>query len=248
MTESDPRAAERAYYDETDFADVDLVLANDVRVVSRPAPRSTFALRLDSHTIEQLRLAAARRGTLPTQLARDWLVECLQREQSPSARSKDLGDSDVDQIRERLDGLEWRLEHASGSYAQGTTIAPAHDVDVIRPADVLAEIEERTRLTREVIERLGDQVNYELPSDAGADLLVRRGNRAWVFQFKCGPIDVIPSFNNVVSVAKRLQAQPVLVVSRESLYLSVERPVGVSDVLISSEDDLIELLESVVSS
>lgn len=152
------------------------------------------------------------------------------------------------QILERLDGLEWRLGHASGSHMQRTPIAPAHDVDVIQPAAVLAEIAERTRLTREVIERLGDKVNYELPSEAGADLLVRRGNRAWVFQFKCGPIDVLPSFNNVVSVAKRLHAQPVLVVSPESHYLSAEPPVGSSEVLISSEGHLIELLESVVSS
>ena len=248
MTDSDPRAAERAYYDDTDFADVELVPARDVEVVPRHAPRSTFALRLDPETIEDLRLAAARRGKLPTQLARDWLTECLRRERVSSERSKGLSDSDAEELRQRLDDLEWRFEHAVGSYAQRTIIAPTHDVDVIRPADAIAEIEERARLTREVIERLGDQVLYELPSDAGADLLVRRGDKSWVFQFKCGTIDVIPSFNNVVTAARRLRAQPVLVVPGGSQNPRVEHPVGVSDVLISSERELLELLETVVSS
>jgi hypothetical protein len=245
MTDSDPRAAERAYYDDTDLADVDLVPANDVRVVSRPAPRPTFALRLDSHTIEQLRLAAVRRGTLPTQLAREWLVECLKREQSPSVPSEGLGDSDVDQMRERLDGLEWRLDHATGTTPRaGRLLQPMMLISSGQPMFLLRSRND-FRLTREVIERLGDQVDYELPSHAGADLLVRRGHQAWVFSFKCGPIDVISAFNSVVSVARRLQAHPVLVVSRESFDL---RPVGMSDVLISTEGDLIELLESVLSS
>ena len=84
MSNIDPRAAERTSYDDTAFDEVDLTLAEDVRVARRPGPRSTFALRLDGDTIEQLREVAIRYHTRPTQLARDWIIERLEREKQIS--------------------------------------------------------------------------------------------------------------------------------------------------------------------
>lgn len=43
MTETDPRADERAFYDNTDYSELDLERADDVKVVHGPGPRSIFA-------------------------------------------------------------------------------------------------------------------------------------------------------------------------------------------------------------
>lgn len=128
MSEFDPMAEQRAFYDDTDYSEVQLEPAEDVQVVHRLAPRSTFAVRLDGETIEQLRQVAKRKGTRPTQLVRDWIVERLDSEQHDQVSPRQP--VEIRRLEVRVDDLEARLnDYVSGSRAQGTAIAPGADVD-----------------------------------------------------------------------------------------------------------------------
>jgi len=239
MTETDPRAEERAFYDDTDYAELDLERAEDVQVARRPEPRSTFALRLDAKTIEQLRDVAQRYGTRPTQIARDWIVERLERYEQTQA-SPELS-ADMRRLNDRIDALEGHMNLiASRSYARGTVVSPTHDVDVI------AGLEAQVQVARELIQRLDDFVSVEVPPEAGADLLVRRSERSWLLEFKAGDVDLVPSFKHITSLAKRLKARPVLVSSAPK-GVEVEAMALSSGVLVTTPDDLDELVNEIVT-
>lgn len=237
MTERDPLEDERAFYDDTDYAELEMEPADDVKVVHRPAPRSTFALRLDANTIQELREVAQRYGTRPTQVARDWLVERLEREREMPERSERK--VDIDRLEQRFGALERRLNYyITGSYARGTPLRPGHDVDV------LAGLNAQAIFARELLLRLADDVSVEVPPDPGADLLVRGGDRSWVFQFKGGSADVIPSFKHIASLAKRLKARPVLV-SSQPASVELEAMAISSGVLVTSPDDIHRLIDEI---
>jgi hypothetical protein len=187
MNETDPRAAERSFYDDTDYAELDLQPADDVSVARRPEPRSTFALRLDGATIDLLRELAERRGTRPTQLARRWLVERLEIEQGGSARPR---------LEERVAELERRVDRVTGGEASEGPVA---------------EFEAQAAVTRRLLQRVGKQASVELSPEAGIDLVVRSGDRAWVIEFKSAAVDLVPTIEHVASAATRLSARPVLV-------------------------------------
>jgi hypothetical protein len=128
MSESDPLAEQRAFYDDTDYSEVQLEPAEDVQVVHRPAPRSTFAVRLDGETIEQLRQVAQRKGTRPTQLVRDWVVERLASEQHEQAGPRQP--VEIRRLEVRVGDLEARLnDYVGGGHVQGTAKARGADVD-----------------------------------------------------------------------------------------------------------------------
>ena len=227
MNETDPRSAERSFYDETDYADVDLEVAENVRVTRQPAPRSTFALRLDGSTIDQLRELARRRGTRPTQLAREWLIERLAQERreapmpeviQPADQSfgearheENVGEVDRGQItsgnrlEDRIANLERAFVNLTGSYARGATLSASRD------ADLVSMLEARAQVARELRQRLDPAATVEAPADAGADLVVRRGRRTWVIEIEHHAVDILPSFQHVLSVATQLNATPVLV-------------------------------------
>jgi len=112
MSEFDPMAEQRAFYDDTDYSEEQLEPAEDVQVVHRLAPRSTFAVRLDGATIEQLRQVAQRKGTRPTQLVREWVVERLDSEQQDQASPRQ---PEILRLEVRVDDLEARLnDHVAG--------------------------------------------------------------------------------------------------------------------------------------
>lgn len=233
MTETDPRADERAFYDNTDYSEIDLERADDIEVVRVPGPRSTFAIRLDGNTIEQLREVSRRYGTRPTQIAREWLVERLEKERQqttgPEPRTEALG------LEDRVASLETRLNYYTGSHARGTALSPGRDIDVI------AGLEAQTVVARELIQRLPDSVSVEVPADPGADLIVRAGDRSWVIQFKSGTADLVPSFKHLITLAKRLKARPVLV-SLHVTTLEVETMARSSGVLVTTPTDLDDLV------
>jgi predicted transcriptional regulator len=231
MNETDPRDAERSFYDDTDYADVDLELAEDVQVVRQPAPRSTFALRLDGSTIERLRELARRRGRRPTQLAREWLIERLEREQQGAGE---------DRFEGRLADLERAFVRLTGSYSRGTKLFPSKD------ADLVAELEARAMVARELWQRLDIAATVEASADAGADLLVRHGERTWVIEIKSRTADLIPSFQHVLTLAAQLNARPVLV-SPQLPSKDVEALSRASGVFVARPDKLDDLLAEIAS-
>lgn len=239
MTETNPQPDEQALYDDMDYADLDLERAEDVHVVRRPGPRSTFAIRLDGKTIQELRDVAGRYGTRPTQIAREWLVERLGEE-----RRRGMGPerpSDVRRLEDRVAGLETRLAHyLEVGYAPGIPRSSAHDVDVIAGFDAQA------LFARELVQRLATFVSVEVPADPGADLIVRRGDRSWVFQFKSGAVDLAPSFKHLVTLAKRLKARPVLVTPQPASP-EIEAMALSSDVLVTTPNDLDDLVSEITS-
>lgn len=89
MNTPDPHSTDRTFYDDTDYADVDLEPANDVTVEAPRAPRSTFAIRMEGRTISDLRELAEQKGTRPTQLARGWIEERLEQEQRQARSGED---------------------------------------------------------------------------------------------------------------------------------------------------------------
>jgi hypothetical protein len=249
MKDARVRESERVFYDETDYADVDLQLAEDVKVVRERGPRSTFALRLDGGTIDQLRLVAERVGVRPTQLARRWLVERLNDElrrsdefvpgTTPGTRdasaamatiSKAIAESVAESVtaavhdardaaRIVLEELQRALQAASsrefglisGSWERGVSVLPTGNLDADLATGLIAQLDAQANFARMLIQSLGEDISVEVPPDAGADLMVRRGERSWICQFKSGTQDVIPAFTHLAAAARRLHATPVLV-------------------------------------
>lgn len=97
---TDPRAKERVMVDETDYADLDLESADDVHVARGPAPLSTFAVRLDGETIEQLRRLAETQGARPTQLVRRWIEQRVQMELDPPPMFKINPAASLEKLRD----------------------------------------------------------------------------------------------------------------------------------------------------
>ena len=231
----DPLAADRAFYDETDFADVDLQLAEDVQIVPpKSGPRSTFAIRLHGETIEELRVIAERQGTGPTKLARHWLEERLVQEQrGPRRRS----------LEQRVDDLEGRLELLL-TRARHRGVLAAWLEDEPRDEALLADLEAQTVVARELLRRLGGAVSVAVPSEAGADLVVRSGDRSWVIEFKAGAVDLDPSFTHLRELGERLGARPVLVTPDRD-PVDVERESADGIVLVTRPEQLDDLVAEI---
>lgn len=238
MNETDPRGAERAFYDDTDYADVDLELADDVQVARHPEPRSTFALRLDASTIERLRDLASRRGARPTQLAREWIVQRLVQEQQGAPEGS--SGPQLSRLEGRVADLERAFVSLSGSHTPGTTVSSSKD------ADLVADLEARALVARELRQRLDASSTVETPPDAGADLVVRHGGRTWVIEITSGTVDLGPSFQHVLTLAQRLNARPVLV-SPQLPGTDVEALSSSSGVLVARPDELDDLLAEIAS-
>ena len=60
---------------------------------------ATFAVRLDEHSVQALRLIAERRGIGATQLARSWLLERLRLESAAGELANPKADDDELRIR-----------------------------------------------------------------------------------------------------------------------------------------------------
>jgi hypothetical protein len=165
-------------------------------------------------------------------------VERLEREEQ--IRTGPDVPTDIGHLNHRIADLEERLnEYLAGGYAHGTASSPVRDVDSI------VGLEAQAVVARELIQRFEDDVSVEVPPDPGADLMVRSGDRSWVFEFKGGgSVDLTPSFRHLALLAKRLHARPVLV-SPQSTGTEVEAMATSSGVLVSRPDDLKELLSEI---
>jgi hypothetical protein len=243
VSEIDPLAAERKLVDETDYADLDLELAEDVEVVP-PAvgPRSTFALRLDGSTIEELRQVAEQQGTRVTQLAREWLVERLAREQRDTRR-----------LEQRVADLEDRLERFVGLAERGGQLAAWLEGDDYVDDLVIADLEAQVVVARELLRRLrggalSQSCTVEVPSEVGADLVVRNGDRSWVIEFKAGAADLTPSFAHVRRLGRQLGARPVLVAPNHAGDRGDEGepPEAGAGVLVTRPDQLDDLVAEIL--
>lgn len=90
---------EAQFWDESDLTELgpeDLEPV-EIRRPSRPLS-TTFAVRLDQESVEQIRTIARARGIGPTQLARTWMLERLRLE----ARAGELANPDADEEELRI--------------------------------------------------------------------------------------------------------------------------------------------------
>ena len=79
VPEFNSEAEERAFWDSTDLTDVVSGEKWEKNKAKR-APTTTFAVRLDQNTVDQIREIAGARGIGPTQLARAWILDRLRLE------------------------------------------------------------------------------------------------------------------------------------------------------------------------
>jgi hypothetical protein len=200
-------------------------------------PRSTFALRLDGSTIEELRQVAEQQGTRVTQLAREWLVERLAREQRDTRR-----------LEQRVADLEDRLERFVGLAERGGQLAAWLEGDDYVDAQVIADLEAQVVVARELLRRLRGGATVEVPSEVGADLVVRNGDRSWVIEFKAGAADLAPSYAHVRRLGRQMGARPVMVAPNRAGNQGGEGepPEAGAGVLVARPDQLDDLVAEIL--
>jgi hypothetical protein len=114
VPEFETSEAEDRYWDQTDLTDV---ASEEVKVRRPKRPLSaTFALRLDEHSVQDLRLIAERRGIGTTQLARSWLLERLRLESAAGELANPQADDDELRVRRAvLDDVASKLPELVGA-------------------------------------------------------------------------------------------------------------------------------------
>lgn len=200
MNAADPDASDRTFYDDTDYADIDLQPADDVTVEARRAPRSTFAIRMDGRIIDALRELADQRGTRPTQLAREWIEERLEHERRPTPSGGGRAGP--------ADPLLTSLDRVIALFASGV---PPFRSDLVFRHGPVADLEIQAAFARMVADRLQDRASISVRPDVGIDLLVEGRNRRWAIEFTSAGVDLTPSFETLAGAAKHRAATAVLV-------------------------------------
>lgn len=245
MNTPDPHSTDRTFYDDTDYADVDLEPAKDVTVEARPAPRSTFAIRMEGRTIRDLRELAEQRGTRPTQLAREWIEERLEQERKQARSTEDDARlpgallPSLDAIIALLVAILQKLDTAVVAPA-GPTTSPMSK-SIARALARVPDLELQAAFARTLVERLQNRASISVPPDVGIDFLVRSGDRCWAIEFKGADVDLTPSVEHLADAARHFDATAVLI-SPGSPDEKTSSMAEASGVVVRRPDELEDLL------
>jgi len=88
-------------------------------------------------------------------------------------------------------------------------------------------------------------VAAESSTHAGADLVVRHGDRTWVIEIKQSSADLTSSVRHVLEAGKRLNGRPVLVVVAQPAQTDIVALSKSSGVLVTRPDEMDGLLAEI---